>query len=84
MDNKQRTEAGNALIQWFNSQEIPPSDAEAIMLKVMAKLILLRIDATRPTRNAFLDNAVEHNHLHLVHELNERLVYEARKRRTSR
>ena len=34
--------AGNALIEWFNSQEIGPDDAFIIMQKVVAKIVVDR------------------------------------------
>ena len=70
MENKDRTAAANALISWFNSQEIGSVDAERIMLKVMAKLIVERIRNTHPdTINKELD---EHNRV-LGHELIDRI-----------
>lgn len=39
MTNKEHIEAANALIEWFNSQGISPSDANLVMCKVWAKLL---------------------------------------------
>jgi hypothetical protein len=74
MDNKERTEAGNALVQWFNSQEIAPQDASAIMTKVLAKILVGNISGphTRAVRGQ-LDEAIDRAMLNLVNEVNERI-----------
>lgn len=40
MDNKECTAAANALIEWFNSQEISQGDAKLVMAKVLAKIMI--------------------------------------------
>jgi hypothetical protein len=74
MDNKEHVAAANALIQWFNSQEIGPSDAAPIMLKVLAKLLVgaVKGPCTRNVRNE-LDEAINRIMLQLVHDMNERI-----------
>lgn len=39
MTKSEQIAAANALIQWFNSQEIAPSDANLVMCKVWAKIM---------------------------------------------
>ena len=70
MENKDRVAAANALISWFNSQDITSRDAEIIMLKVMAKLIISRIGNTHP--DTINDEMDEHNRV-LGHELIDRI-----------
>jgi hypothetical protein len=70
MDNKDRVAAANALISWFNSQDITSRDAEIIMLKVVAKLIISRIGNTHP--DTINDEMDEHNRV-LGHELIDRI-----------
>lgn len=67
--NRERTAAANALIEWFNGQEIKIAEAEAIMLKVQAKLLCAR---TRPDVFA-LEEVVDRHTTDLIHEMNERL-----------
>lgn len=67
--NRERTAAANALIEWFNGQEIRSSEAEAIMHKVLAKMLVGR---TRPGVFA-LKEALDRHTTDLVHEMNERL-----------
>jgi hypothetical protein len=75
MENKELTEAANALIRWFNSQEITSGDAEHIMLKVAAKLVAARCKgATHPEQISF--EMDEHMRI-LSHELIER-IYQLR------
>jgi hypothetical protein len=70
MDNKDRVAAANALISWFNSQEVSGADAERIMLKVIAKLIISRVGNTHP--DSINDAMDEHNRV-LGHELIDRI-----------
>jgi len=80
MDNKERTECANALVQWFNSQEVPPADAAAIMSKVLAKIIVGAVHgATTPDVRKSLDNSVDAVTLQLVHDVNDR-IFHVRKR----
>lgn len=66
MDNRELKEAGNALIQWFNSQEINQLDALMILSKVAAKIIAKNAPATRKG----LEQAVDTFTLTLVHDVN--------------
>lgn len=67
--NRARTQAANALIEWFNGQEISQLEAEAIMHKVFAKLIVGRV-----RHDVFeFEKAVARHQTDLVHEMNERL-----------
>jgi hypothetical protein len=76
MDNKERTQAANALIQWFNSQDISQADAEIVILKVTAKILNRRFDRTNPASvTAALD---EHQRI-LAHETIEAIYNEKRK-----
>lgn len=74
MDNKERTAAANALIGWCNSQNLTPSDTEAVLAKVLAKIFVNRI-GTGPTEPYALHKIVQaFDHL-LVHETNERAYH---------
>lgn len=68
MSPKEQAQAGNALVGWFNSQEIGPSDAQAIMSKVLALRLTLGVK-TRDEANRALDTFM----LQLVHDMNNRL-----------
>ena len=74
MDSTELTQAANALIRWFNSQQITSGDAESIMLKVAAKLMCARVKASRPETIQF--EMDEHTRI-LSHELIER-IYQTR------
>jgi hypothetical protein len=74
MENSEHTAAANALIRWFNSQQIGGADAEYIMLKVAAKLICSRVRATHPETIQF--EMDEYTRI-LSHELIER-IYQTR------
>lgn len=78
MDNKEAISAANALIEWFNSQEIPPSNAESIMSKVQAKLFVARIP-TGADSNA-ITAMLESSTLRLTTDINERLLHVNRQR----
>ena len=71
MESKEHVAAGNALVQWFNSQEIAPADAKAIMSKVIAKLLVAELtgSVTRQQIEAVFDRF----DLQLVHDINDRL-----------
>ena len=83
MDSKEHVAAGNALIEWFNSQEIAPYDAERIMVKVLAKLLVTEsgLDGPTPPHSAqkLLDHAIDSFTLDLVHAINDRLFHVRRK-----
>ena len=83
MDAKERTQAANALVAWFNSQDIAPRDAAAIMRKVQAKLIVsyagVSSSGSTPDSQRLLDAAVDDHMLALVHDVNDRLHHVRRK-----
>lgn len=70
MDTKDQVAAANALIEWFNSQEIGPSDAQKIMSKVLAKLLAPPRGPHLP-REA-LQKRLDTFTLNLAHDVNER------------
>ena len=74
MENKELVAAANALIRWFNSQQITSGDAEWIMLKVAAKLICQRVKSTHPET---IDFEMDEYTRILSHELIER-IYQTR------
>ena len=74
MENREHVAAANALVRWFNSQQISAIDAEIIMLKVAAKLIAARIRNTHPDQISF--EMDEYTRI-LSHELIER-IYQTR------
>lgn len=53
MDANEIKEAGNALVHWFNTQELTPEQSLLVMRKVIAKIILKKVDGTD-------DRAVHH------------------------
>lgn len=66
----EQSDAANALVEWFNSQELGPADAEAIMHRVQAKLLVARVNRN----DVFvLQEAIAEAQLRFVHEANERL-----------
>ena len=73
LDSKQKAAAANALIQWCNSQDLGPADAEAVLSKVLAKLLLRKLPAgVRPPDDPYrLNKIVDTFTLHLVHDVNE-------------
>jgi hypothetical protein len=73
MDNKELTAAANVLIQWFNSQDIASRDAEEIMSKITAKLIIAR--GTSPQD---ITDEVGKHHLKLTKDLADR-IYQVNK-----
>ncbi len=80
MESKERVEAANALIQWFNSQDISQKDALVVMNKVAAKIIVGALSAsTTPNQRRELDAMSDAHTLSLVHEINERLFHVRRK-----
>ena len=74
MENREHVAAANALVRWFNSQQISAIDAEIIMLKVAAKLIAHRVASSHPEQIGF--EMDEHTRI-LSHELIER-IYQTR------
>lgn len=75
MDNKEHTEAANALINWFNSQDIAVADAAEIMSKVIAKILVSAVSNARTpnARREAINEGVDLFTLHLVHDVNDRL-----------
>lgn len=79
MDTKERIQAANALVQWFNSQDIAPFDAAAIMSKVLAKILVGALGAkTNAQERRALDNLVDTAMLQLVHDMNDQLFHARR------
>lgn len=76
MDNKERTDAAAAMINWCNSQEISMADAEKIMYKVIAKIITNRMKITRhsppPDQEVFHQEILASQEA-LMHELISRI-----------
>jgi hypothetical protein len=80
MDARERTQAANALIEWFNSQEIPPHDAAVIMTKVTAKIIVGAIHGAHThDQRTQINDAVDDITLQLVHEINDRIFHVRRR-----
>ena len=80
MDTKQQTEAANALVNWFNSQEIPQADACAIMSKVIAKILVGSVHgAHTPDVRKVLDSTLDQFILALVHDMNDRIFHVRRR-----
>lgn len=75
MDSKETISAANALIEWFNSQEVHPRDARSIMSKVIAKLMVTEFSSTRGNMSDILDSFT----LQLAHDINDR-SFQMRKR----
>jgi hypothetical protein len=74
MDQKERLDAANALVQWFNSQEISPSDASAIMSKVQAKIFVgAMASPSLPETRSQLYDLIDRAMLQLIHDMNDRL-----------
>ena len=81
MDTKQHTEAANALVNWFNTQEIAPADAACIMSKVVAKILVGAVSGPHtPDVREAIHTGVDLFTLHLVHDINDRLHQVLRKR----
>lgn len=68
MDSKEHAQAGNALVQWFNGQEISHKDALLVMSKVMAKIITMNV----PPRRTDLEREIDRVTLQLVNDVNAR------------
>jgi hypothetical protein len=74
MDTKEQIQAANALVQWFNSQEITEHDAAAIMSKVLAKILVGAIKGSHTAaQRQSLDLAVDVVLLQLTHDINDRI-----------
>lgn len=68
MDNRELTSAANALIGWFNDQELSKADAILCMNKVIAKILVAQHGTGRDQLTSGMDRAM----LDLAHEINER------------
>jgi hypothetical protein len=77
MDSRELTSAANALIEWFNHQEISRADAQEVMAKVIAKIIVGKVG---PLDRTALLQELDKIHLAITHALNERMVQVARGR----
>jgi hypothetical protein len=74
MDTKEHIQAANALIEWFNSQEVSERDAAAIMSKVLAKILVGALQGSHTaTERQSLDHLVDRIMLQLVHDINDRI-----------
>ena len=73
MTPQEQTQAANALIQWFNSQEIGKANAHLVMIKVFAKLLIAKPTDIRTIREAFdrltadLANECNNRAVNLIH-----------------
>jgi hypothetical protein len=67
MDSKEHAAAGNALVDWFNSQEINQTDAAMIMSKVLAKII-----TSQHRDRSATERAIDTFTLSLVNNVNAR------------
>lgn len=68
MDSKDAKAAGNALVGWFNAQEITQEDALVVMSKVAAKVIVA--GAAKPLTRETLHRAIDQFTLMLVNDVN--------------
>jgi hypothetical protein len=75
MDNKELTSAANALINWFNSQEISGSNIDAVLHKVIAKLLISRMPKTSLPDEYPLQKIIDTFTKKLVDEMNNRAYY---------
>lgn len=74
MEDREHVNAANALIHWFNSQEISQQDALIVMAKVIAKVIVGSLTAPHTkAQREILNDATDAFHLGVVHEINDRL-----------
>jgi hypothetical protein len=85
MDTREKTQAANALIEWFNSQEVSPADAALIMSQVQAKIFVdLAKNAVTgphtPEVHRQLDAALDRIHLQFIHDVNDRLFHVRQRR----
>ena len=79
MDARSRTDAANALVEWFNSQEVSPGEAKLVMSKVIAKIIAGTASGRSvPDVRMNLDLDIDTFMLQLVHDINDRLFIQRR------
>lgn len=74
MENREIIAAANSLIEWFNATSTKPSEAQAIMSKVIAKLLVARCKRSPGQMQNEYDALI----LQLIADVNERIVQEAR------
>ena len=67
MDPKEQTAAANALVEWFNSQEIGSANALSVMQRVIAKILISRAADTIEARKRFDSFALD-----LANRINDR------------
>jgi len=84
MESREKTAAANALIEWFNSQEIAQQDAMDVMSKVMAKIFVSTTTGVltgphTPEAHRAFDTAVDRVHLQFIHDVNDRLFHVRRR-----
>lgn len=74
---RELAQAGNALIEWFNNQELSSSNSLQVMSKVIAKIIVDARPDTERHRGPISD-AIDNFTFILVNDINARL-YNTRK-----
>lgn len=73
MDSREHISAANALIGWFNSQEIASADSRAIMSKVLAKLL---VEEMTKTHKVDVIDEIMHR---LIADVNDRFFHVRRR-----
>lgn len=68
MTEQEYDDAGNALIEWFKSQEIVPKDGAIIMLKLIATQLVARTTDLKDLKKA-IDNTAKVIAIEVVQEL---------------
>lgn len=68
MTEQEYDDAGNALIEWFKSQEIVPKDGAIIMLKLIATQLVARTTDLKDLREA-IGNIAQVVAIEVVQEL---------------
>lgn len=68
MTEKEYDDAANALIDWFKSQDIKPSDGALIMLKLIATQLVARTTDLKDLREA-IDNIAQVVAIEVAQEL---------------
>lgn len=67
---KEHAQVGNALVDWFNSQEVSQADALMVMSKVVAKILVRAVG--HGTRDQ-MTKAIDTFNLNLVNDVNAHL-----------
>jgi hypothetical protein len=73
MDTREQISAANALIEWFNSQEVSPIDATLVMSKVLAKILTVKGGDLAVASSHDLVDIIDAFTFQLVDDVNERL-----------